>query len=91
MSASGNYANLPTEVSDALETLYQAVVRADAAFVAVASRIQGEGKAQRLAAGAWVVMQATPSVTAEPGGSGVVTTEKITPKNVTSVPSEGQP
>lgn len=52
-----SYAVLPVEVSAGLETLYQAVRSADDAFAAIAARVQGNGKAQRLAPGVWVITQ----------------------------------
>ena len=46
---------VPKPEADALETLYEAVVRASQAYAAVQKRIAEGGTVQRLGPGAWVV------------------------------------
>jgi hypothetical protein len=55
------YGILPPADSDAAETLYREWERTQAALQAFLTRVQGTGKARRLAPGVWAVVPAPES------------------------------
>lgn len=51
---------VPKPEADALETLYEAHLKAAQAFAAIQGRIADGGKVQRLGPGAWILTRETP-------------------------------
>jgi len=56
---------VPSAESAALDTLYDAMLRASQAFSAVQARIANGGKVQRLGPGVWVITRELPDVAPE--------------------------